>query len=306
MKAFIPEIDSKLRLNKDWTFDLHFAHQNSTIFTADGHPKTLSRCEEREPYKRTLPAGSEFLVSRIYVRNGAKDFSSITLYITKTTDKALTAVKPRRIPFEHRSITHYGRFWVKLTDFNDAEFEVIRDAAVVGDPVLVRGEICTMSKFGPSSKYPKYWVKFEHDDPELCFDDLVCTHKSETVHSYDSCYNPVFPYTVSSRNNGYGGWHYFYEPIYFVGSLIPESWSKTHENNERFHVKEMNPFNRAFSCNDFSDVIAVRHPFEKELNIPKDKKQRILLGIPNGKAELKDIEIAGGKLTIFKVKEEIQ
>lgn len=306
MKAFIPEIDSKLRLTKDWTFDLHFEHRNSAIFTADGHPETLGWREQKKPYKRTLPAGSEFLVSRIYVRNGAKDFSSVTLYITHTTDKALTSVKPNRIPFKSRGVAHYGRFWVKLTDFNDAEFEVVRDAAVSGEPVLVRGEVCTMGKFRPSSKYPKYWVKFEHEDPDLCFDDLVHTRKSETLFSYNSCANPDFPHTVKSHDDGYGHRSYFYEPIYFVENLIPESWRKAHGDDKRFQTKETNPFNRAFHCNDFPDVLAVRHPFEKEINIPKDKKQRLPMGIPNDKAELKDLSIAGGKLTIFKVKEEYQ
>jgi hypothetical protein len=154
MKAFIPEIDSKVRLTKDWAFELHFEHRNYDIYTADGH-KHLDWRDERKPYNRTLPKGSVFSISRIYVRNGAKDFSSVTLYILETTDEKLLAVKPNTVPFKAKGQKHYGRFWVKLSDFNNAEFEVVEDATQVGEPTLVKGEVLSLRQFKSFGKHPR-------------------------------------------------------------------------------------------------------------------------------------------------------
>lgn len=301
--AFIPELDSKLRLSKDWTFDVHFEYRNSTLFVADGHPEQLNWRENKKPYKRTLKAGTEFVVSRIYVRSDAKDFSSVTLCVTKTDDEKLLAQKPKKVPFRSHSIPHWARFWVKLVDFNNAEFEVISDAATGGKPHAVRGPVLTMDKFRPTSRSPRYWVKFEHEDPELAFEGIVYTRALSHQVAYDEVYKPNWPVSKIKtdideiwdyRTQGMvQRTRYTYEPVYFVESLILETWLKKHKDNKKFEVELNGGFLGTYK--------AIKHPLEQEINLPKEKTERIKLGIKDGKTPLDRIPIAGGKLTVYKV-----
>lgn len=302
--AFIPELDSKLRLTKDWTFDVHFEHRNTSLFVADGHPERLNWRENKKPYKRTFKAGTEVVVSRIYVRTDAKDFSSVTLCVTKTDDEKLLAQKPKKMPFQSHSVPHWARFWVKLVDFNNAEFEVVADAATTGKPVEVRGEILTMDKFRPSSRSPRYWVKFEHDDPELAFDGIAHTHTLTPHVAYgDDKYKPTWPVAkVKTSIDEYWDYRsqsttqrtrYVYEPAYFVESLIPGSWLEKNKDNKKFEVTLDGGFLGSYK--------AIQHPLSRELNLPKDKAARQAFGIKDGKTALDSIPIAGGKLTIRKV-----
>ena len=61
----------------------------------------------REVIKKvTLPRGSKLTVSRIYIRNGVKDYDSITFHLIKGRKKKNDPVPP------------HGRFWAKLHDVN--------------------------------------------------------------------------------------------------------------------------------------------------------------------------------------------
>lgn len=300
--AFIPELDSKLRLTKDWTFDVHFEYRNSALFVADGHPEELGWRDKKKPYKRVLKTGTEFLVSRIYIRSGAKDFSSITLCVVKTDDEKLLAQKPKKVPFKSNSIPHWGRFWVKLADFNNAQFEVVEDATEIGKPRFVCGQIVAMEKFRPTSRSPLYWVKFEHDDPDLSFDGMVQTYPTRDEIHYEPDYKPYWPYKMSPGTRQIWDWKtqtyitepcYNFHPLYFVHNLIPTKWTKDHENDERFKI-EVDGWSGTRQK-------VTEHPLAKEINIPKDKAERIKLGIKDGKTKLENISIAGGKLTICKV-----
>lgn len=116
--AFIPEIGTKLVLTSDWTFQVRKERRNGLLAKADG--KVKDACvwdayywesgECRKGYDRTLPAGTELILDRIYVRKGISAYSSVTLRISSTPDPVIGKKKPR--------------FWVKLNEFNAAQFEV--------------------------------------------------------------------------------------------------------------------------------------------------------------------------------------
>lgn len=69
--------------------------------------------ESRNPHVSfVLPAGSLLSIDRIYIRKGVKEFSSLTFYLKETTWKPLAKKK--------KGAT---RFWAKLQDVNNVEFE---------------------------------------------------------------------------------------------------------------------------------------------------------------------------------------
>lgn len=59
-----------------------------------------------------LPAGTELQIGRIYIRKGAKDFSSISFDVTQSPLPILAGTKKSN-----------RRFWAKLTDCNKMEIE---------------------------------------------------------------------------------------------------------------------------------------------------------------------------------------
>jgi hypothetical protein len=98
----IPTIGTLLTLDKDWLFILHSEYRNFAFWNncqkttpnpeSIGYGKTISV---------TLPKGTVLSVSRIYIRNGASDYDSITFSIKECPIKGIK-----------------GRFWVKLEDAN--------------------------------------------------------------------------------------------------------------------------------------------------------------------------------------------
>lgn len=89
----------------DWTFKLHperrnqgFASKYDLFSKKDGWDKKNEI--DGKYYLVTQEAGTVFSTNRLYVKQGQKDFESITLLAQNGNKK--------------------GRFWVKLEDINNA------------------------------------------------------------------------------------------------------------------------------------------------------------------------------------------
>lgn len=307
MRAFIPEIGSKLTLEKDWTFELYQEYRNKHIFIADGRKEDRNWREPMKSYQRTLPAGSVVMVDRIYVRQGAKDFSSVTLYLLETTDKVLTKQGKRTQPFKAKGAKHFGRFWVKLDDFNGADFLVTMDATKPKNTTPQCGDPITLGQF-KKKKNAHWWVKFVHEDPDLCFDSQIHSRLLETLYSYDRHRADLVAEGYTEKSEQRRGWdnkletNYWYLPPHFLRTLVPESWREAH-NSPEFQVKEDDPMSRVFTQGAFKKVTVVRHPLEKQLHIPREKKDRIPMGLLNDKALMEDVKVAGGLLTVCMIEE---
>lgn len=65
----------------------------------------------------TIPTGAILKVDRIYIRKGAKDFSSITFYVRGLGEITRTETWSKR-----KSNRKSLRFWAKLSDCNTIEF----------------------------------------------------------------------------------------------------------------------------------------------------------------------------------------
>jgi len=110
MQLHIPPLGAKLTLASDWTFELYLEYRNGAMIEAmkihfdkrkfgDGEMYLDWNTNQHKP--ATLPAGTELIVRRYYIRLGQSAFDSVTFSV-KVGKKS-------------------HRFWVKLADANNIE-----------------------------------------------------------------------------------------------------------------------------------------------------------------------------------------
>ncbi len=134
MKMYIPEIGDYIHLGKDWSFNLFNEHRNLKLIRYfkreacallvknardDYNHSRISVEEYNEIWKKnawpdlstevTLPAESILKIDRIYIRKGNTKYSSVSFYLVDYSGK-----KPKSY-----------RFWAKLADVNNIEFNKI-------------------------------------------------------------------------------------------------------------------------------------------------------------------------------------
>jgi hypothetical protein len=116
MKLFVPEIGTRLKLTADWTFSLYDESRNVPMHEFQtGKKWTWDYRRNDPPIPVTLPAGAVLIVDRIYIRNGASDFSSLTFRALLSKDK-----KSFKAPFGKAGV----RFWAKLAEVNTIEYDI--------------------------------------------------------------------------------------------------------------------------------------------------------------------------------------
>jgi hypothetical protein len=149
-KLYIPPLGTLLVLAEDWTFKLQLEYRNKDLVLAEAevpkksvsryfldmekvlsesgvavlHERPLSAEELEQSYvsfratrsravpyiEVTLPKGTQLKVDRIYIRQGAEAFNSVTFRTTKQSPNKKYASK---------------RFWVKLQDANRIVADII-------------------------------------------------------------------------------------------------------------------------------------------------------------------------------------
>jgi len=70
----------------------------------------------------TIPAGTILKVDRIYIRKGSKDYSSITFFANMPAVELVRRQNFKKIKKERKKAI---RFWAKLSECNEIEFEKI-------------------------------------------------------------------------------------------------------------------------------------------------------------------------------------
>jgi len=127
----IPTIGTELILLAPWTFTLHAEHRNHALWKL--YDPELKDYHGDSTMVIRFPAGTHMKVARIYIRNGQKDYDSVTFSVIKC---------PAKTP-EGKKIK--GRFWAKLHDVNRA---IVRFEA--GMPLSEEPEYQEPEKFTPS------------------------------------------------------------------------------------------------------------------------------------------------------------
>jgi len=125
MRLYVPTNGDQLLLTADWAFTLHTErwHSNRSKTLYDrlgiGPVRTERGWHDYPTSQASLPAGTLLQVDRVYIRRfnrAAKsvedDYDSITFQVTR---HPTWPAEPRRKVL--------ARFWVKLSDANNIEFE---------------------------------------------------------------------------------------------------------------------------------------------------------------------------------------
>lgn len=121
---FVPDIGTRVRLEDDWQFRLHCEYRNSGLteqlpgIYKDGNPWNWRR-RSLEKSDVVIEKGAILTVNRVYIRQGAKEYSSITFNIKKGATVLTSKGK-----VELRKGT---RFWAKLRDVNQMQVVVDRN-----------------------------------------------------------------------------------------------------------------------------------------------------------------------------------
>lgn len=103
-KVFIPQVGDKIELSSNWNCKIFNESRNRSVFEALG----VDVSEQKDSnIDITFLKGTVFKVTRLYVRAPASSYDSITLSVVSSPIKKLAKTK----------------FWVKLWDANNMEFE---------------------------------------------------------------------------------------------------------------------------------------------------------------------------------------
>jgi hypothetical protein len=203
MKLYVPEIGDRLKLTKDWAFKLYYEHRNTPLLKHFGFEyvwKSGNIKDANEPV--ILPVGTVLRVDRIYIRNGAQDYSSISFYAEGIRGNG-GLDKPKN-----------SRFWAKLLDCNNIEFEV--EKLVSKDkPALRWGTVTDVSKISGMTgdektktlenvEY-KYGVPntYDYTQPPLYWITLSYTANRTVNEVYGGFFNKRIYYTVKATNPKY-------------------------------------------------------------------------------------------------------
>lgn len=133
MRLYIPSIGDRIILTEDWTFQLHDEGRNETLFVYLDEEKPDRIPTEnywggisQEPgfTEVELLAGSILKIDRIYIRKGLDEFSSVTFMLEGAKapmprDKWDRKAKKYVPGVQNRAV----RFWAKLDDVNNIEFD---------------------------------------------------------------------------------------------------------------------------------------------------------------------------------------
>jgi len=124
MKLYIPENGDSIKLTADWTFDLYNEDRNSSLMVKIGDTRrTIGAWHESYgAAPATIPAGAVLKIDRVYIRKGAKEFSSITFLwkgesLPAKLEQYWEGGESYKVPRQPI------RFWAKLGDVNNIEFE---------------------------------------------------------------------------------------------------------------------------------------------------------------------------------------
>jgi hypothetical protein len=125
MQFYIPSIGDQIKLTEDWEFPLIAEYRQTLlerIKTAKGEEYSRWRSwdEKDEQLLVTLEAGTVLRIDRIYIRKGKSEWDSVTFVI-----KEAPGDKDR--PADKKCKFKGARFWAKLEDVNEIEFEKVEE-----------------------------------------------------------------------------------------------------------------------------------------------------------------------------------
>jgi hypothetical protein len=142
VKLCIPKLGSVLILTSEWQFTLIRESRNKTFF----QQVVIKPGVQRELI--SLPAGTQLKVERVYIRQGAPEYDSVTFRIVGQKN---------------------ARFWVRLEDANKIEFREPEE------PIWFHVQNCYQDGHWEYMEGERYaeWDKAVNRAAELCKDSIA-------------------------------------------------------------------------------------------------------------------------------------
>ena len=127
MRLYVPPLRAELTLSKDWEFNIWDEYRNASFFDAFDLGKVEYNNRKDGPKRVMLPKGSILIIDRYYIRNGATAFDSVTFRLKSHGTRGSLSGKTFWSSYcSGAKVTkRQVRFWVKLADANNIEFEEI-------------------------------------------------------------------------------------------------------------------------------------------------------------------------------------
>jgi len=161
MKVWIPMPGDALRLLATWSATLKCEYRNAELIAElTGQDKDAI---SRKAYSRdtkvsdasiTLNAGDEVVFDRVYVRQGADDFASVTLIIKRAAERQL--------------IGH--RFWARLDEVNGIDAKLIGRGHPVGGFALKHYRALAADELDPVSGDRRAAAKLKRKELDLALE----------------------------------------------------------------------------------------------------------------------------------------
>lgn len=109
---YVPAIGDTIVLTEDWKFTLTDEYRNTSLHdllfgVLPADPNQYYRRCSYDTKEVTLPKNTVLTIDRVYIKKGQSDYNSLTFIIKKA-------------PFYKKGKI---RFWAKLKDVNNIEFE---------------------------------------------------------------------------------------------------------------------------------------------------------------------------------------
>jgi hypothetical protein len=113
-QLMIPDIGTVLQLSEDWTFRLYREKRNNSLIGLCGKGEAGWGDTATLSHEVTMKAGSELAVDRVYIRQGAGEYSSLSFHLHKGGV----------LEYAGKTIKAKGRFWAKLSDVNEMKVRI--------------------------------------------------------------------------------------------------------------------------------------------------------------------------------------
>lgn len=138
MKLFIPAVGYRIKLTSPWTFKLYNESRNDSLYVLINpeFKKDYEHWGDRYDGRKlkhvmaTMPAATVLEVDRVYVRTANKTAQSKDDDYDSMTFKVV----------DHPALTKRVRFWAKLSDVNNIEYELPPDHTVAKEKAIANAK----------------------------------------------------------------------------------------------------------------------------------------------------------------------
>lgn len=123
MKMYVPRLGDRIRLTQDWEFEFEREGRNETLMQHMQGQLVVDMNSGPKHFRYTIPAGAVLKIERIYIRQGQRDFDSMTFTWEGTKIKGGKAPASWNPNYMRTFPSRTVRFWVKLDIANEIEFD---------------------------------------------------------------------------------------------------------------------------------------------------------------------------------------